>query len=170
MNQPSQHTEWAELLPAAALDLLEDHELHRVEAHTRECTECSRLLQDYRDAAASIGMGLPSDPLDRDHSQLIRAELLARAGNLERRSISESAPRAGFTAGRVPAWTGWAVAAGLAGVLLVHHGFHRPVAYGWVVAGMLAIILVGVGVYALAQRARVAELQGSSESRDERDS
>jgi hypothetical protein len=169
MNQPSQHREWAELLPAAALDLLDDDELHRVEAHTRECTECSRLLQDYRDAAASIGMGLPSDPLDPDRSQLMRAELLARAGSLEPRLKSGRRPRARFIAGRVPAWSGWAVAAGLAGVLLVHHGFHRPVAYGWVVAGVLAIILVGVGVYALAQRARVAELEGSSES-DERES
>jgi hypothetical protein len=166
MNQPSQHTEWAELLPAAALDLLEGDELHRVEAHTRECTECSRLLQDYRDAAASIGMGLPSDPLDRDRSQLMRAELLARAGSLEPRLKSGPRPWARFVAARVPAWSGWAVAAGLAGVLLVHHGFHRPVAYGWVVAGVLAIILVGVGVYALAQRARVAELEGSSRRGD----
>ena len=166
MNQPSQHTEWAELLPAAALDLLENDELHRVEAHTRECTECSRLLQDYRDAAASIGMGLPSEPLDRDRSQLIRAELLARAESLESRVKTRSPSRGGFPGGRVPAWTGWAVAAGLAGVLLVHHGFHRPLAYGWVVAGFLAIILVGVGVYALAQRARVAELEGSSRRGD----
>jgi len=169
MKQPSQHTEWGELLPAAALDLLGDDELHRVEAHIRECTECSRLLQDYRDAAASIGMGLPSDPLDRDRSELMRAQLLARAASLKPRLKSGPPPPAGFPAGRVPAWTGWAVAAGLAGVLLVHHGFHRPVAYGWVVAGVLAIILVGVGAYALAQRTRVAQLEGSSES-DERES
>jgi hypothetical protein len=62
------------------------------------------------------------------------------------------------------------VAAGLAGVLLVHHGFHRPLAYGWVVAGLLAIILVGVVVYALAQRARVAELEGSGRSGDRHES
>ena len=170
MNQPPEHTAWAELLPAAALDLLEDDELHRVEAHTRECTECSRLLPAYRDAAASIGMGLPADSLDRGRSQLIRARLLARAGSREQPLKAGTPLRRGSSARRVPSWTGWAVAAGLAGVLLVHHGFHRPLAYGWVVAGLLAIILVGVVVYALAQRARVAELEGSGRSGDRHES
>lgn len=161
MNQPSQHAELVELLPAAALEILGSEELDRVESHARACGECSRLLRDYREAVASVGMELPLGTLDPGRSQMLRQQLLARAGGRVPPSDPGRPMRTG-AARRVPPWTGWAVAAGLAGVLLVHHGFHRPLAYGWVVAGLLATILVCVGAYALAQRGRVTELEGSS--------
>jgi hypothetical protein len=51
------------------------------------------------------------------------------------------------------------VAAGLAGVLLIHHAIHRPLAYGWLAAGALMIALVAVGGYARVQRGRVLALR-----------
>ena len=161
MNQPSRHTELVELLPAAALEILGGEELDRVESHARECGECARLLREYREAVASIGVELPPGPLDPGSSQILRERLLARAGGRVPPAHPGRPMRTGSTR-TVPPWTGWAVAAGLAGVLLVHHGFHRPLAYGWIVAGLLAIILVCVGAYALAQRGRVTELERSS--------
>jgi len=47
----------------------------------------------------------------------------------------------------------------MAGVLLVHHSVHRPVAYGWLVAGALALVLLALGVYVRIQRARVRALE-----------
>lgn len=51
------------------------------------------------------------------------------------------------------------VAAGLAGILLVHHSVHRPLDHGWLVAGLLVMVLLAVGIYARMQRRRVVELQ-----------
>ena len=51
------------------------------------------------------------------------------------------------------------VAAGLASVLLVHHSIHQTLDYGWLAAGGLAFLLVGVGLYALVQRNRAAALR-----------
>jgi hypothetical protein len=169
MSQPSHHSELAELLPAAALEILEGDELGRVEAHARECSECSKLLRQYREAAASLGVDLPAQPLERGRSQLLRARLLDRAAS---RTVTApfQPPVARPTSRRTPPWIGWAVAAGLAGVLLVHHGFHRPLAYGWVVAGLLAIALVVVVGYALTQRARAITLERSADTHKPPDS
>jgi hypothetical protein len=51
------------------------------------------------------------------------------------------------------------VAAGLAGVLLIHHAIHRPIAYGWLGAGALLLALVAVGGYARVQRGRALTLR-----------
>ena len=52
------------------------------------------------------------------------------------------------------------VAAGLAGILLVHHSVHRPLDYGWLAAAFLGVVLLAVGIYAGVQRRRVTELEG----------
>jgi hypothetical protein len=161
MNQTSTHQEIGDLLPSAALETLEPDELARVLAHARECTECSQLLSEYREAVAAVALSLPHEPLNDARSARLRERLLLRArgnpaaGALEKKSIA----RARFRWGSVDRWAGWAVAAGLAGVLLTHHGFHRPLDYGWVLAGVLAIVLVIFGVYAVSQRRRVSELE-----------
>jgi hypothetical protein len=164
MNATSSHHEADELLAAAALETLESEELGRVLAHAADCAECARLLDEYRTVTAALSLGLPLEKLDPTHSLEIRNRLLGRiqgsASKVQRGHVNH--PRSRLAA--LDSWAGWAVAAGLAGVLLMHHGFHRPVAYGWVIAGVLAIVLVVFGVYAVAQRRRVAALKEQLES------
>jgi anti-sigma factor RsiW len=166
MNQTSSHQEM-ELLPAAALEILEGEELGRVLAHTRECPECARLLEGYRAVAAALTLELPHQPLDPGRSARLRDRLLIRARNEPTPTDrNRSAARAGSRWGGADRWAGWAVAAGMVGVLLTHHGFHRPLAYGWIVAGLAVIALVGSGVYALVQRRRVSELENQLAQRE----
>ena len=54
------------------------------------------------------------------------------------------------------------VAAGLAGILLVHHSVHRPLDYGWLAAAFLGVVLLAVGVDARVQRNRLVELERRS--------
>ena len=152
MNRTSSHEELEELLPAAALEILDAEDRDRVLAHARELAECARVLAEYRGVIAAIALGLPSQPMQPARKGHLRERLLARAGN-------DAPVRALSRWGGVERWTGWAVAAGLSGVLLVHHGFHRPLAYGWVVAGVATIAVVASGVYAMIQRGRVRALQ-----------
>ena len=93
-------------------------------------------------------------PPDRDEhtARAVRQRLLLRA-----RAEADAGPgsRGGFW-NSADRWAGWAVAAGFAGTILVHHSFHRPVDYGWLVAGALMIVLVGVAVYARVHARRAA--------------
>jgi Putative zinc-finger len=158
MNPISPHQEVEELIPGAALETLDGDELARVLAHVRDCAECGRLLDEYRTVLGIMALGLRPEPLAAERSVRLKSRLLERARSQQagRRPKQNTA---GSSVGAADRWTGWAVAAGLAGVLLIHHGFHRPVAYGWVVAGVLAILLVGFGVYAGVQRRRVTALE-----------
>jgi hypothetical protein len=170
MNQTSQqHTEVDELLPAAALEMLESEDHSRVVAHAQECGECARLLEEFRAVVAALGTGLPLEPLDAPRSARLRERLLARTLSHTPPAAAEipSNPSGGFRYGALDRWTGWAVAAGLAGVLLIHHGFHRPLAYGWVVAGISTVALVAFGVYAMVQRRRVAVLEAQLAQREQ---
>ena len=144
MNPGPDHEAVQELLAAAALGLLEDAELQRVMAHTSDCPECARLLQEYRETAVNLALMLPPQRLDPARSARTKARLLARV-----RAEKGKGTIHARTAGR---WAGWLVAAGLAGIVLMHHSVHRPVDYGWLAAGILALVLVGVGVYARLQR------------------
>jgi hypothetical protein len=161
MNQTSSHQEVNELLPAAALEILEGEELGLVLAHAGECAECSRRSDEYRLEVAALALALFSQPMRPARKGQLRKRLLARARNDPPAGATEphGAARARSRWGGVDRWAGWAVAAGLAGVLLVHHGFHRPLAYGWVVAGVATIALVAFGVYAMVQRGRVSALE-----------
>ena len=161
MNPTSSHQEAEELLPAAVLEILEGEELGRVLAHARGCTECARLLEEYREVAAALARTLPRHPLDARRSARLRERLLMRARSNPQVSAAEqkSTARRRSRWDGVDRWAGWAVAAGLAGVLLVHHGFHRPLAYGWIVAGLATIALVGFGIYGMIQRRRVSALE-----------
>jgi hypothetical protein len=149
---PLSHDELQEMLPEAALETLAAADLQLVMAHVEGCSECAGLLRDHRDIAASLTLMLPRQPLDPSRSAAIRERLLARARGAE----GLSGVRRLFQVGR---WSGWLVAAGLAGVLLMHHAVHRPLAYGWLAAGVLTILLVAVGLYARAQRSRAAALR-----------
>ncbi len=152
------------MLPAAALEILDRADLERVLPHVQHCAECARLLEDYRKVTAGLGLLLPRQDMDPGRAASLRARLIARA----RRDLSPKVPdpiRAtvvprtrgpAFLAGR---WTGWTVAAALAGVLLMHHAVHRQLAYGWFAAGALTVILVALGLYAGVQRGRLSVLR-----------
>jgi anti-sigma factor RsiW len=160
MNPGPDHEAVQEMLAAAALGMLEHAELQRVLAHTGDCPECAHLLQEYRDAAAQLALMLPPERLDPARSARVKARLLAR--------VQAEKGRGAIYAWRADRWVGWLVAAGLAGVLLVHHSVHRTLDYGWLAAGVLAIILVGVIVYAGIQKRRATALREIKEKRSKR--
>lgn len=163
-----------QLLAAEALEALEPGERARVLEHLRECPECAQELEQYRRVAASLADAVPVEPMEQQRSERLRARLVARAradrsGAGEARGLDPETPPAvplplrrshGFGQ-----WAGWAVAAGLASLLLTHHAFHRPVAsLGWIAASVFGVLLVGVGIYAAVQRRRVQELKRERES------
>jgi hypothetical protein len=154
--EPLTHTEVEQLLPAAALEILEGEELARLSAHLEDCTDCTRLLDGYRDLVAGLAGTLPEQPFHPARSERLRGRLLARTGRIPIADVPERRRRSPAAADR---WIGWVVAAGLAGVLMVHHSVHRPVAYGWLAAGLLILLLLGLGVYVRVQRTRMANLE-----------
>jgi hypothetical protein len=157
MKDSLTHDQLEQLLPAAALEILEGDELHDLTVHVRDCADCERLLESYREVLGGWATGLPGRAFEPARSARVRARLLARIGS------GASAPEVGLRSRRSPGWVdrwaGWAVAAAMAGVLLVHHSVHRPVAYGWLVAGALALVLLALGIYVRIQRARVRALE-----------
>jgi hypothetical protein len=153
MSLTPDHAELQELLPAAALEMLGPAESERVLAHVRDCEECAGLLREYRDVAAVLALQLPSRPMRSERSSAIRAGLLARA------RAAPVIPTTRKASSMIYQWSGWMVAAGLAGILLVHHSIHRPLDHGWLTAGVLVVVLLGVGLYAAVQRKRISELE-----------
>lgn len=151
MSQGLQHEEMQGMLPAAALEMLEGVELARLQAHLAGCPGCVQLLREYRDAAAGVALQVPAVTLDSARSVAIRNHLVHRvlAGRDMRKAGALGLDR----------WLGWMVAAGLSGILLVHHSVHQTVDYGWLLAGVLTFVLIGLGVYARRQQRRVAALQ-----------
>jgi Putative zinc-finger len=159
------HQELENLLPAAALDILEPSDAERVLRHVRSCSGCSLLLHEYREAAGSVGLALPERPLSDESRAAIQERLMAR--------VRGGAPEVGLPAGTIgpsdgrsykrrdwwTVWSGWMVAAGLAGLLLVHHAIHRPVAYGWLVAGILSFLVLGLAVHARRQQTKLNRLR-----------
>ena len=159
------HEELREMLPAAALEILEATELEQLLIHVRECPECTKLLEEYREAAAAVALHLPGRRLDPARALAMRTRLVARAmGQKGGRPGVPANRRTGGQGGRpgrrrLDRWLGVAVAAGLSGLLLIHHSVHVPLDYGWLAAGVLLLVLVGVGIYARVQRRRMTELE-----------
>lgn len=151
MSQGLRHEEMQELLPAAALEMVEHAELARLQAHLAECPGCVELLRQYREAAAGLALQVPAGTLDPARSAVIRNRLLnrVRAGRTTKAARGLGVDR----------WLGWMVAAGLAGILLVHHSVHQTVNYGWLLAGVLTFVLLGFAIHARKQQRRVSELQ-----------
>jgi hypothetical protein len=152
------------MLPAVALEILDRADLERVLPHVQHCAECARLLEDYRKVTAGLGLLLPCRDMDPARAASLRARLLARTRRDRNAKVPDpilatvvpGAHGPAFLAGR---WTGWTVAAALAGVLLMHHAVHRPLDYGWLAAGALTVFLVALGLYASVQRGRLSVLQ-----------
>ena len=152
MSSVPGHAEIQEQLPAAALAILEPAEMEQVQAHVLVFPECGALLEQYREAATAMPLQLPPTPMDARQNDALRARLLARA----KATPNKVTRKAGSM---IYQWSGWMVAAGLAGILLVHHSIHRPLDHGWLAAAFLGVVLLAVGTYAWVQRRRVAELQ-----------
>ncbi|MGI9042365.1 MAG: hypothetical protein ACR2HK_14900 [Gemmatimonadales bacterium] len=169
MTEAPSHEELHEMLPAAAWEVLDGEDLQLVLAHARDCAACARLLGEYREVAAAIALVLPHRQLSAAGSAPLRARLLARARESGRPApVRPEEAATGSPARRrfslAERWAGWAVAAGLAGVMLMHHAVHRPLDYGWLVAGALLVVLIGLGAYARDQRGRASALQSHLDS------
>jgi len=158
MSATLSHDQVEQLLPAAALEILEGDELLEVTAHVQQCARCAGLLESYRDVVAGLATGLPEQEFPSDRSARVRDRLLARVAGGSAAGAGLISPRHRST-GWVGRWGGWAVAAGMAGVLVVHHAVHRPVAYGWLVAGVLVLLLVALMLYNRAQKERIMALE-----------
>jgi anti-sigma factor RsiW len=157
MSATLSHDQVAQLLPAAALEILEGEELLEVAAHVQQCARCAALLESYREVVAGLASGLPEEEFPSDRSARVRDRLLARVGRGPA-GAGLISPRHRST-GWVGRWGGWAVAAGMAGILVVHHAVHRPVAYGWLVAGILVLLLLALMLYTRAQKERIMALE-----------
>ncbi len=151
MTSEPGHEEVRDLLPAAALEILDSADLQRVLAHTGGCAHCAQLLEEYRAVALPLTELLPLRAPPR--SAAIRARLLARA----RQDFRGRRPTRAASVANM--WMGWTVAAALAGVLLMHHAVHRPLDYGWLASGGLTILLIATAVYARILRTRVSSLR-----------
>jgi anti-sigma factor RsiW len=154
MTSARNHEELFDMLPAAALEILSPDDLQVVLSHASTCAECSQRLEEYREVIAAMVLQLPGRSMDPSRSAGIRGRLLDRT-----RGVGSGRP---FS--RSGRWTGWAaVAASFAGALLIHHAVHRPLAYGWLVAGILLLILVGLALHLRAQRSRISMLRSEVE-------
>src|SRR4051794_39853057 len=107
MPESLTHAELEQLLPAAALEILEGTELLGVTAHVRECAQCALQLQSYREAVAGLTSVLPQRPLDPTRSARLRARVLARAAG-KRAVPVEHAPSSASTKDSGGGWAGWA--------------------------------------------------------------
>lgn len=152
MSSVPGHAEMQEKLAAAALGILNSAEMDQIRAHIRGCPECATLLEEYRDTATALALQLPHAQMEASRSDALRDRLLARAKATPNKVTRKASSM-------IYQWSGWMVAAGLAGILLVHHSVHRPLDHGWLAAGLLVMVLLAVGIYARAQRRRVVELQ-----------
>jgi len=158
MRATLSHDQVEQLLPAAALEILEGDELLEVAAHVQQCARCAALLESYREVVAGLATRLPEQEFPSDRSARVRDRLLARVAGGSAAGARLISPRHRST-GWVARWGGWAVAAGMAGVLVVHHAVHRPVAYGWLVAGVLVLLLLALMLYSRAQKERIMALE-----------
>jgi hypothetical protein len=157
MIEAMTHDAVEQLLPAAALEILEGEELLRVTAHAEQCADCARLLDSYREVLSNLASTLPARRVDPERSTRIRARLLLRAGGSP--PLAGGSPPARRIFRVVDRWAGWAVAAGLAGLLLIHHSVHRPLAYGWLAAGTLTLLALALAVYVRRLRTRLSALE-----------
>ncbi len=166
------HDEMTDLLAAEALDLLVPEERRGLVDHLEVCGSCARELSGLRAAAASLAFLPPEIPMESARSQRVRARLLERARNDVMAGGSKAAagstpsddaqivPRAGRRRLDISGMVGWAVAAGLASLLLTHHTFHRPLEIGWIAASVLGITLAVLGIYVAVLRNRLRRLDG----------
>jgi len=126
---------WSELNPEEGGGPLCDEQRAHLLDHLSWCAEC----REKAASAGSVATIVRKTPLSRARSLAIRDRLMERARSERPDRRPKSGPGAGLRAS-----AGWLVAAGLASLLLTHHSFHRPLALGWVIAGVLGLICFGL--------------------------
>jgi anti-sigma-K factor RskA len=98
------------LLPAYAVGSLEGDDVARVESHLPACPNCRALLSEYRSVAEGLLMAVPAvQPPDK-----VRRELIRQTESHSDRVSADNLP-----VQRTSLWR-WALAAGVAAVLLVN--------------------------------------------------
>ena len=165
MKPETNHEEAEVALAAEALDAFGGEERERLLAHLATCLPCRHEHAELSDAAATLVYLAPERAMEPSRSDRLRARLLARAAaDSGRFTTSPSGPaERGISRStrstRLTGWVGWLLAAGMAALLLGHHGFHRPLNFGWIAAGILGVLFVGAAAYAAWQREEVSTLR-----------
>ena len=157
MSHHDEHDRWRGVVQSAAPEALPRHELDGMLAHADQCPACAPSLRDF--AARALVVQAPLATLDAGRSADIRARILDRAAHRGTPAVPE---RRSHRPGYASAFTGtggWMAAAALVVALLTHHAFHEPLDTGWLAASFLALVALGLGVYAVTQRRRLAELE-----------
>ena len=158
MSQFTRHEDPSLDLAAEVFGTLPPEESAAIDRHLESCPDCAAEIGELRDAAALLASVAPPRRMEAATATRIRVRLLDRAA-AERLAPPRHPAFSRPSTLRIGAWSGWLVAAGLASLLLTHHSFHRPIAGGWLVAGMLAAALILLTAYALRQRRENAQLR-----------
>ncbi len=87
----SEHEMIEETLPAAALDALSNEEMRSVTAHADRCEPCRAELAALRRYVTQLSYAAPLEPIDRDRSDRVRKQLIARAQSDRQPSAISSA-------------------------------------------------------------------------------
>jgi hypothetical protein len=151
MITENDHARWRAAMDAGAPEALSDEELEGMLAHADECADCAPALRDF--AARALAAQASPVRMEPARAADVRRRVLVAAARLS------TAPRKRrpYTAAAYPG--GWMAAAALVVALLAHHGFHEPLAAGWLAAALFALLALGLGFYVLQQRRRMAELE-----------
>jgi hypothetical protein len=156
------HARWRAAMEAGAPEALSDDELEGMLAHADECADCAPALRDF--AARALAAQAPPVRMEAARAADVRRRVLVAAA---RPSTAARKRRPAYAAAVYPG--GWMAAAALVVALLTHHGFHEPLAAGWLAAALFALLALGLGFYVLQQRRRMAELQHQLDAADTSD-
>lgn len=153
MSFADEHDELRDLAARTPPATLSPEDVARMLLHADQCGRCAAVLRNA--AALAVLAQIPMVRLDPKRTVEIRRRLPTRA--------KPARPLRALWQG-----SGWLAAAAMAVALVTHHGFHEPLRSGWLVAAALALSSFGLGVYALAQRKRIARLVRSRDGGAER--
>jgi anti-sigma-K factor RskA len=79
MSQPWTHDQTRSELGAYALDAVSPDERAAIDEHLKTCDSCRAELKTVSDAAAALASAVPSHPMDKDRSAVVKQRLLDRA-------------------------------------------------------------------------------------------
>lgn len=108
MTRPWTHAETHAELGAYALDAVSPDERIAIDAHLASCTECRAELRVMNETVAALGTVVPSRPLDRERSGVLRQRLIDRA-KAESRGVTPI--RSAAIPARPARWPWWLAAA-----------------------------------------------------------
>jgi anti-sigma-K factor RskA len=129
-----------DLIPAYALDCLDEGDLQVVEAHLVGCARCRDELQAYQEVAGQIAFAVPqAEPPAR-----LKADLIGRLQASEETREASQLPAVGATRAvktRPGWWQFWV-------------GTLSPRSPGWALAGLALVVVLGISNLLLWQQVR----------------